>query len=111
MRKKRILKESPEQWHDFSSNIVNNVFTTLANSGYEQHEIDNIVNKDAIELDMIDDNFVLYCGNDIIYSAPKDTLVHQYIQNAEEALSAWKKILTPFPCCSTITVSIPEALL
>ena len=89
MRKKRILKENPEQWYDFSNNIVNNVFTRLTNSGYEQYEIDNIVNKDAIELDMIDGNFVLYCGNDIIYSAPADTLVHEYIENAEEALSDW----------------------
>lgn len=89
MRKKRILKETPEQWYDFSNNIVNNVFTRLTNSGYEQYEIDNIVNKDAIELDMIDGNFVLYCGNDIIYSAPADTLVHEYIENAEEALSEW----------------------
>lgn len=89
MKKKRILKENPEQWYDFSNKIVNNVFTRLTNSGYEQYEIDNIVNKDAIELDMIDGNFVLYCGNDIIYSAPADTRVLEYVENAEKALSEW----------------------
>lgn len=89
MKRNRILKESPEQWQDFSGQIVNNVYDILLNSGYEKGEIDSLVSTDAVELDMIDDQFVLYCGNDIIYTAPKNTLIHKYFQSAEEALMNW----------------------
>lgn len=91
MNKKRYITESV---FDFSQQIVNNVYDTLIQWGYEEYEIDNIVGRDSIELDIEKGGCVLHCGNEIIYSAPSNTLIHQFAPAAEEALLNWciKKI-------------------
>lgn len=91
MNKKRYITESVT---DFSEQIVNNVYDTLIQWGYEEYEIDNIVGRDSIELDIKKGGCVLHCGNEIIYSAPSNTLIHQFAPAAEEALLNWciKKI-------------------
>lgn len=91
MNKKRYITESVS---DFSEQIVNNVYDTLIQWGYEEYEIDNIVGRDSIELDIEKGGCVLHCGNEIIYSAPSNTLIHKFAPVAEEALLNWciKKI-------------------
>lgn len=86
MNRKRYLTESVE---DFGAQIVNNVYNTLLQWEYTQGEIDNIIGRDSIELDIEKGGCVLHCGNEIIYSAPSNTLIHKFAPAAEEALLNW----------------------
>ena len=91
MNRKKYLTESIE---DFGRQIVNNVYDTLTQWDYEQSEIDSIVGRDSIELDIADGECVLHCGNEVIYSTPSNVLIHKFAPAAEEALLNWciKKI-------------------
>lgn len=91
MNRKKYLTESIE---DFGRQIVNNVYDTLTQWDYEQSEIDSIVGRDSIELDITDGECVLHCGNEVIYSTPSNVLIHKFAPAAEEALLNWciKKI-------------------
>jgi hypothetical protein len=91
MSRKKYLTESIE---DFGKQIVNNVYDTLIQWNYDQGEIDSIVGRDSIELDITDGKCVLHCGNEIIYSTPSIVLIHKFAPAAEDALLNWciKKI-------------------
>lgn len=91
MSRKKYLTESIE---DFGKQIVNNVYDTLIQWNYDQGEIDSIVGRDSIELDIENGECVLHCGNEIIYSTPSNVLIHKFAPAAEDALLNWciKKI-------------------
>lgn len=91
MSRKKCLTESIE---DFGKQIVNNVYDTLIQWNYDQGEIDSIVGRDSIELDIENGECVLHCGNEIIYSTPSNVLIHKFAPAAEDALLNWciKKI-------------------
>ena len=74
---------------DLGEQIVNNVYQTLIDYGYEQHEIDSIITRDSIELDINNNECVLYCGNDIIFKAPGNILIHKFVTEAEDHLLQW----------------------
>lgn len=86
MNRKRYLTESVQ---DFGAQIVNNVYKTLLQWEYTQGEIDNIIGRDSIELDIENGECVLHCGNEIIYRTPSNVLIHKFAPAAEEALLNW----------------------
>lgn len=90
MSRKKYLAESPQQWADITTQIVNNVRKTLKDLKYEDSEITSVLSKNNFELDMIDDAFVLYQGNKVVFSKPrKQALLHTFPQEAEDALLNW----------------------
>ena len=63
MNRKRYLTESVQ---DFGAQIVNNVYKTLLQWEYTQSEIDNIIGRDSIELD-IKECIEIFCFSNIIF--------------------------------------------
>lgn len=87
MRKKKIVTESMIQ--DLGEQIVNNVYQTLLDYGYENYEIDNIIERDPIELNANNNSYILYCGGETIFEAPGNSLLHKFAPEAEDALLQW----------------------
>ena len=88
--KRKFLLESPKQWADITTQIVNNTKKSLKDYGYNDEEIASAISQNNFEVDMINDAFVLYQDNSIIYSVPRNkALLHTFPQEAENALLDW----------------------
>lgn len=82
--------QSFEPYEDIAQQMTMRVWGYLLNSGYDEHELENVGNgKDTIQIANVDNRIIIYYFDEVIYEAPSNILIHKFIQAGEEAILNW----------------------
>jgi hypothetical protein len=85
----KLIKESPEEWNFFIKELIGKSYVKLLNSGYTKEELNKFFNQNKINVDIINGQYVIYCGKEVIFKSQRNISAYKFIKDGEEIMYDW----------------------